>query len=197
MFLGCVQNVKFVWIFQIFVIHSKFWVDGSCQDGSQQRFLKFVPEKFDQTYSLIASSSHVFHESWINESANFFTKFLCFIFRGLQSIFFSYDKHLYISAFLISIENLYLVEKQNKKNLWFVDSGIVKTCDELDLSEHRPEKKLKIRFVKCFLYKRDVVWRFRRVHLVHRMVVIFEYWLKQFVNMSQIQFSCPNITEFL
>ena len=72
MFLWCVQNIIFVWIgSQIFIIHSKFWVDGSCQDGSQQRFLKFVPEKFDQTYSLITSSSHFFHESWIYE-------FLCF-----------------------------------------------------------------------------------------------------------------------
>ena len=32
-------------------------------------------------------------------------------------------------------ENFYLVEKQNKENFMekFVDSGIVKTCDELDL----------------------------------------------------------------
>ena len=37
-----------------------------------------------------------------------------------------------MSAFLISIENFYLVEKKKivKK---FVDSGIVKKCDELDL----------------------------------------------------------------
>jgi hypothetical protein len=35
---------------------------------------------------------------------------------------------------LISTENFYLVEKQNKENFKkkFVDSGIVKTCDELD-----------------------------------------------------------------
>ena len=34
-------------------------------------------------------------------------------------------------AFVISIENFYLVEKQVQKKI--VDSGIVKTCDELDL----------------------------------------------------------------
>ena len=40
-----------------------------------------------------------------------------------------------ISAFLISKENFYLVEKQNKENFSkkIVDSGIVKTCDVLDL----------------------------------------------------------------
>jgi hypothetical protein len=41
-------------------------------------------------------------------------------------------------AFFISTENLYLVEKQNKEN--FVDSGIVKTCDELD---HRGKSKFR------------------------------------------------------
>ena len=40
-------------------------------------------------------------------------------------------------AFFISIENFYLVEKQNKENFMkkirkLVDSEIVKTCDELD-----------------------------------------------------------------
>ena len=44
-----------------------------------------------------------------------------------------------------------------EKNRRFVESGIVKTCDEIDLSEHRPKKKLKIRFVKRFFHKRDVV----------------------------------------
>ena len=40
-----------------------------------------------------------------------------------------------ILPFLISIENFYLVWKQSKENFVekFVDSGIVKTCDELDL----------------------------------------------------------------
>ena len=42
-----------------------------------------------------------------------------------------------MSAFFISIEKFYLLEKQNKENFMkkirkFVDSGIVKTCDELD-----------------------------------------------------------------
>ena len=43
-----------------------------------------------------------------------------------------------MSSFLISIENFYLVEIQNKENLVkkIVDSGIVKTCDELDLFVH-------------------------------------------------------------
>jgi hypothetical protein len=38
-------------------------------------------------------------------------------------------------VFLISIENFYFVEKQNKENFVkkFVESGIIKTCDELDL----------------------------------------------------------------
>ena len=37
-------------------------------------------------------------------------------------------------AYLISIVNFYLIKKQNKEfNDSFVDSGIVKTCDELDL----------------------------------------------------------------
>jgi hypothetical protein len=45
-------------------------------------------------------------------------------------------------ANLISIENLYLEDKQNKENLVkeirrFVDSGIVKTCDELDPNERQ------------------------------------------------------------
>jgi hypothetical protein len=45
-----------------------------------------------------------------------------------------------ISAFLISIETFYLVKKTNKnkefreKNRTFVDSEIVKICDELNLS---------------------------------------------------------------
>ena len=40
---------------------------------------------------------------------------------------------------MISIENFSLVEKQNKENFVkkFVDSGIVKTCDELDLIEQQ------------------------------------------------------------
>ena len=38
-------------------------------------------------------------------------------------------------AFFISIENLYLIENQNKKisGMKFVDSELVITCDELDL----------------------------------------------------------------
>jgi hypothetical protein len=59
----------------------------------------------------------------------FFTKFYVSFFRGLQSVFFCYET--VTSAFLISIENFYLVGKQSKEK--FVDSGIVKTCDELDL----------------------------------------------------------------
>ena len=47
----------------------------------------------------------------------------------------------YIGTF-DSIEEFYLVEKQNEENFVnrirkFVDSGIVKTCDELDLNEMR------------------------------------------------------------
>ena len=47
----------------------------------------------------------------------------------------------YIGTF-DSIEEFYLVEKQNKENFVnrirkFVDSGIVKTCVELDLNEMR------------------------------------------------------------
>ena len=40
----------------------------------------------------------------------------------------------YISALLTSVKNFYLVEKQNKENFAkkIVDSGIVKTCDEVD-----------------------------------------------------------------
>jgi hypothetical protein len=47
---------------------------------------------------------------------------------------------------LISIENFYLVEKQNKEENFvkkFVESGFVKTCDEFDLwlklCSHHPE----------------------------------------------------------
>ena len=45
------------------------------------------------------------------------------------------NKQLPKSASLISIKNFYLVEKQNNKNSFkkFVDSEIVKICDELDL----------------------------------------------------------------
>ena len=51
----------------------------------------------------------------------------------LENVFFCYDKTVKL-AFLISIENFYLVEKQNKEKFVkkFVDSGFVKTCDELD-----------------------------------------------------------------
>ena len=39
-----------------------------------------------------------------------------------------------ISSFLISIKKSYLEEKLNKfREQKFVDSGIVKTCDEIDL----------------------------------------------------------------
>ena len=40
-----------------------------------------------------------------------------------------------ILAFSISLENFYFVEKPNKENFVkkFVDLGIVKTCDEVDL----------------------------------------------------------------
>ena len=56
--------------------------------------------------SLLTSSSHVFHESWIY--------FIFHYFRGLCYI-----------AFLIAIENFYLEEKQTKKVSWifFADSG--------------------------------------------------------------------------
>ena len=48
--------------------------------------------------------------------------------------------HRHFLSVLISIEAFYLVEKQNQEDFMkffrrFVDSGIVKTCDELDLSE--------------------------------------------------------------
>ena len=52
---------------------------------------------------------------------------------------FSVTNNSYIGTF-DSIEKFYLVEKQNKENLVkkirkFLDSGIVKTCVELDLNE--------------------------------------------------------------
>ena len=75
-------------------------------------------------YFKIATFSHL-------SGTKNFHKILCFIFRGLQSVFLCYDMTV-ISEFLISIENFCLVEKQNKEN--FVDSGIVKKCHELDLS---------------------------------------------------------------
>ena len=54
---------------------------------------------------------------------------------------FSVINNSYIGTF-DSIEKIYLVEQQNKENfvkkiLKFVDSGIVKTCVELDLNEMR------------------------------------------------------------
>ena len=42
--------------------------------------------------SLLTGSSHVFHES---ESTNFVRKLYASFFRGLQSVFFCYDKQLY------------------------------------------------------------------------------------------------------
>ena len=50
-------------------------------------------------------------------------------------------------AFFISIENLYLVEKQNKENFMkkirkLVDSGIVKTCDEPDPKVFVPTRQV-------------------------------------------------------
>ena len=49
-----------------------------------------------------------------------------------------------VLAFLITIENFYLIEKQNKENLMkknrrSVVSEFVKTCDELDLSNAKSE----------------------------------------------------------
>ena len=62
---------------------------------------------------LITSSSHVFHESWIYD---FFSQdFMFNSFGGLQRVFFCHDKTV-LSAFLITIENFCLVEKQNKEN---------------------------------------------------------------------------------
>ena len=80
---------------------------------------------------LLTSSSHVFRKP---ESMKTFHEILCFIFRGLQSVF-SVLWQTFILAFFISIENFYLVQKQNKENLLkkYANSGIVKTCDELDL----------------------------------------------------------------
>ena len=49
--------------------------------------------------------------------------------------------------YLNTLENFYLVEKQNKKNFMkkirkLVDSGIVKTCDELDLKVFVPIRQV-------------------------------------------------------
>ena len=64
---------------------------------------------------LLTNSSHVFHESRLYE---FFSRnFMFHFFRGLQGVFFCYASNSFISAFLILIENLYLVEKQSKENL--------------------------------------------------------------------------------
>ena len=79
---------------------------------------------------LITSSLHVLTNP---EFTIFFKKLYVSSFRGLQSVFFCHNKQLYRQC--ISIENFYLVEKQNKENFVkkFVGSGIVKTCYELDL----------------------------------------------------------------
>ena len=69
---------------------------------------------------------------------------------------------LVISAFLISIENFYLVEKQNKENFErkkFVDTGIVKICDELDLSVARINEPLESSSFNCLasdLFKKEI-----------------------------------------
>ena len=66
-----------------------------------------------------------------------YTKFFHEVFHfleGCKVFFFA----VISTKLLISLENFYLIEKQNNnffaiKNRRFVDSGIVKTCDELDL----------------------------------------------------------------
>ena len=66
-----------------------------------------------------------------------FSRNLIFHFcRGVQAVFFRYDKQLY-RHFDIN-RKLQPCRKTNQrkfreKNLRFVDSGLVKTCDELDL----------------------------------------------------------------
>ena len=48
-----------------------------------------------------------------------------------------------ISSFLISIKKSYLEEKLNKfREQKFVDSGIVKTCDEIDLKVFVPIRQV-------------------------------------------------------
>ena len=59
-------------------------------------------------------------------------------------LFFCYHKQLFL------ISKKILVEKQNKENL--VDSGIVRTCDELDLIEGSPSFLI---FVVPFLQWND------------------------------------------
>ena len=67
----------------------------------------------------------------------FFTKFYFSFFRVLQSYFF-----VIINSYIGTFDS---IEKQNKENfvkkiLKFVDSGIVKTCVELDLNEMRQSR---------------------------------------------------------
>lgn len=80
----------------------------------------------DKILHLLTNPSHVFYESWIHEATNFFQESSCFIFFVMLN--------RYTGIFY----SQYLLETQNKENLvkkvrTFVDSGIVKRCDELNL----------------------------------------------------------------
>ena len=85
---------------------------------------------------LLTSSSHVFHESWIYElfSRNFKFRFL----EGCQ-VSFSVMMNSYVVIWSVIFDRNLPWRKTKKENFVkkihrFVDSGIVKTCDELDLS---------------------------------------------------------------
>ena len=66
-----------------------------------------------------------------------FTKFYLslFIFRGMQNVFFCYDKQFYNGILDRNRKLLSCIQTKQTKfcEIFFVDSGIVKTCDELDL----------------------------------------------------------------
>ena len=84
---------------------------------------------------LLTSSLHVFREP---ESTNLTKKFheilyVCISFLGDCKMSFSVLWQTFILAFFTSIESFYLVEKQNKAKKKYVDSGIMKKCDEIDL----------------------------------------------------------------
>ena len=89
-----------------------------------------------RSFSLIFSSNKEFITcfSRILNLRFFFHKILCSIFRGLQCVLFCYDKQLYIGIFYL---NRKILPCRKTKQIKFcekkiVDSGIVKTCDELD-----------------------------------------------------------------
>ena len=71
----------------------------------------------------------------------FFTKIYVPFFRGLQSVFFSYDKQLYRHFCSQLKTSIFCRKAKQRKIRRFIDSGIVKTCDELDLFREKRAAK--------------------------------------------------------